>query len=248
MNQAPPWRPQVGGGTGRPPPGTWAPRKLRNRPGKPRSTPPRSTSPRSPRSTSPGKPRSTLRTWPAAPPGEPRRKPLLFLLPFLSDIVSSPWRGAAWRGGSDARLPTRMENRHETPELKDTELVLDNVDAHHLNRCEINPPSPQNEERGPTPRTSKRSRVCTTTTAPHQKPETPTLTSNDRRLPMRPSADIATTDLAKRYSYYNYTHDASTTYDTRATNNKYHVDVAYATNDGGDAHNAPSKTKCPPRV
>ena len=43
-----------------------------------------------------------------------------------------------------------MENRHETPELKDTELVLDNVDAHHLNRCETNPPSPQNEERAPT--------------------------------------------------------------------------------------------------
>ena len=43
-----------------------------------------------------------------------------------------------------------MENRHETPELKDTELVLDNVDAHHLNRCEINPPNPQNEERAPT--------------------------------------------------------------------------------------------------
>ena len=120
-----------------------------------------------------------------------------------------------------------------TPELKDTELVLDNVDAHHLNRCEINPPNPQNEERAPTHIKAK-SRLhyqLPTTTAPHQKPETPTLTSNDRRSPMRLSTDIATTDLAKRYSYYYYTHDASTTYDTRATNNEYHVDVTYEINE-----------------
>ena len=141
-----------------------------------------------------------------------------------------------------------MENRHETPELKDAELVLDNVDAHHLNRCEINPPNPQNEERAPTHIKAK-SRLHYHYGSPPEAGNTDIdLQRSSIAHAPGPSADIATTDLAKRYSYYNYTHDASTTYDTRATSNKYHVDVAYATNDGGDAHNAPSKTKCPPRV